>query len=69
MFDPTAGTISINGKEEKIERLEVWWQTPFGLITDLQDAVKRLQQDDFPVQGCLKPVSVAITASTYEVVG
>jgi hypothetical protein len=61
--------VTIQGKEEKILSFEVWFQTPWGLIDKLDDAVARCVAHDIDPNINLVPVSVAITETNYEVIG
>lgn len=57
------------GKNEPIVRFEVWWQTPFGLFLDIKEAIKKLDETDMDIEGLIRPVSVAVGTTTYEVIG
>ncbi len=69
MISLTRKTLTRNGVESEIIRFEVWFQTPFGLIENLEDAVVRLTAADMDPETIIVPVSVAISESSYEVVG
>lgn len=69
MIDKVAGTIRILDQTQKIERFEVWFQTPFGLMDDFEDAKQRVLSADFEIAPNVIPVSVAVGATLYEVCG
>ena len=53
--------------DEPIERWEVWFSTVKGTTRSLEEAVQVHKDCDFPPE-IIKPVSVAISKSYYEVV-
>lgn len=69
MIDIARGYITIQGKEEEIKKFEVWFQTPFGLLEARIDAVNRCLGNDMDPTQCIRPVSVAVSESSYEVCG
>jgi len=52
-----------------IIKFEVWFQTPYGLFKELADAIVRVEENDFDANLNVRPVSVAITETGYEVCG
>lgn len=66
MVDLQGGSIILNGKIEKIEKLEVWFATPLGLVANRLDAVMQVTGNDLPLT-TIRPVPVAVGATTYEV--
>lgn len=52
---------------EKIEKFEVWWLTPWGLMGDLDMAIQRCIANDVDPNACIKGVPAAVTGSSYEV--
>lgn len=69
MFNREKKAVVIQGKTEPVLKFEVWFQTPMGLFDAYEDAVKRLIADDMDINQCMKPVAVAISSSSYEVIG
>jgi hypothetical protein len=49
--------------------MRVWFQTPFGLVEELNEAVERVQEHGIDPEVSIVPVSVAVTDTLYEVCG
>lgn len=62
-------TVTISGKTEPIIRFQVMFQTPFGLMDNLDDAVLRTAASDMDAELAVVPVSVAVCETLYEVCG
>jgi hypothetical protein len=60
--------IHLAEKTHSIQRWEVWFMTPFGLLQTYEEAEKRLQGLDLDPDTCVLPVPVAISGDVYEVV-
>ena len=53
----------------KIMKWDVWFVTPFGLATSLDQAVARCIESDLDPEMCIKPVPVALAEDgSYELV-
>lgn len=52
----------------KITGWGIMFQTPFGLCDTLEQAVERVEEVDMIPELVIKPVAVAITERSYEVV-
>lgn len=61
--------ITLGDKSEPILRFEVWFQSPFGLLTDRVGAIEQVAAHDLEPDQVLIPVSVAVSETLYEVVG
>jgi hypothetical protein len=57
-----------SGKMLAIEKWEVWFQTPFGLINDFKEAKQRVESADLDPDSTIVPVPVAISGGVYEIV-
>jgi hypothetical protein len=57
-----------SSETKPIEKWEVWFTTPFGLIHDFKTAKERVEQADLDPDSTIVPVPVAISGDTYEVV-
>jgi hypothetical protein len=68
MYSIKDKTLTIQGQTTSIERWEVWFQTPFGLIENLDDAIIRVESSDCDPNFTIVPVVVAIAGSRYEVI-
>ena len=69
MISKTQKTVTISGKTERILRFEVWFQSPFGLYSDLDEAVMRVAAADMDIELAIVPVSVAVCETIHEVCG
>lgn len=64
-----AKSITLDGVTEPIAGFEVWFSTPFGLTTSLDDAIARCNNNDILPELNISPVAVAVTSTRrYEVV-
>lgn len=62
--------ITLFDQTTTIVRYEVWFQSPWGLLNDREDAIQRCVANDMDPDSVLIPVSVAIgEGNAYEVVG
>jgi hypothetical protein len=61
------GRVTRGEYSERIERWEVWFQTPFGLTPKLHEAVEACVKGDFDPELMVVPVPVAMTQASYEV--
>lgn len=68
MIDIVKKTITLHGKTELILEFRVYFMTPFGLIEDLEVAVKRCAALDLEPALNIRPVTVAACESLYEVI-
>ena len=67
MFDLAKGTLKFGSDENPITRWDVWFQTPFGLVTDRAEAVALCEANDFP-SNVIVPVPIALDSEgNYEV--
>jgi hypothetical protein len=70
MIQKVDKTVTLQGKTEPILRFEVWFQTPFGLFTDLDEALRRVAgSGDLDPEMNVVPVSVAVCDTLYELCG
>jgi hypothetical protein len=62
--------IALFGRVEPVQRYEVWFQSPWGLIPSRSEAVEHCLAHDMDPESVLIPVSVAVGPDNlYEVVG
>lgn len=64
MFNLSDNTAGPNGK--KIKSWSVWFQTPFGLFTNLEEAVIKVQNHEMDPDLAIIPLPVALTEDSYE---
>lgn len=69
MVDFETKTITIGGKSEPIKEFACWFRTPTGLHDSLDSAIKVCVANDWPVQGVIVPISVAVGSTIYEEIG
>jgi hypothetical protein len=55
-------------KNESILEWKVFFQCPFGITDNLDNAIKVCEENSFNPNLCIIPVAVAITQSSMEVV-
>jgi hypothetical protein len=67
MFDITQKELDLQGKKEPITSFQVWFQTPFGLYEELEEAIKKCEDTDLHPLTCVVPVPVAVSETLYEV--
>jgi hypothetical protein len=60
------GAIKLGKKIEEIQKFEVWWISPKGLHGTLEEAKTVCKELDLE-SIMIKPVCVAVSSSTYEV--
>lgn len=65
------GLIVLNGKSHKIKDYQVWFLTPWGLVTTLQEALTVCLDTNAKPSEAIRPVPVAVsddeTPLIYEV--
>lgn len=66
------GVIALNGKTHKIKSFEVWFLTPFGLVTTLPEAITVCSDANISTTTNIRAVPVAVsndeTPLIYEVI-
>lgn len=60
MVDLNTGEIVREGKVTPVVNWQVWFRTPFGLVTTLDEAVSICKQTDVMPNLCIQPVCVAL---------
>lgn len=58
-----------NSEVMMIEKFEVWFQTPFGLTSNLNTAIAKVKSEDYPIATirCV-PVAIADAGDYYEII-
>lgn len=51
----------------KIESWTVWFHTPFGVFTSLDNAIEKCQKHELDCNVAIIPIPVAKTTSSYEI--
>lgn len=59
------GAMRINDIDDKIERWIVWFGTPTGMHTTLEEARETCKKLDFPMH-LIRPIPVALGSKLYE---
>lgn len=67
MIDLVARTVTLTEGAKAITSFAVWFITPFGLITNLDEAITRCAANDMDPNEVLHAIPVAVTDETYEV--
>ena len=57
--------IQLLRKQATINHWETWFQTPVGLFTELDLAIKRMQELDLDPELIIRPVAVAVSSDGY----
>lgn len=65
MVDLDQKIVGINKEYTAISTWEVWFQTPFGLIRNFDEAVLRCKTNDLDPNMVIQPVPVAVGAFGY----
>lgn len=65
-FDTSRGAIVRGEVNERIKRWDVWFQTPFGLCTTLDEAVAKVKELDMNPNMVIIPIPIAVSESTHE---
>lgn len=69
MINLDNGKMSVDGETwVPIERWEVWFMTPFGVIKDLGPAARTCKNRDMEADMTIIPVPVAIAGTQVEIV-
>lgn len=69
MFDLNKKTLTFHGRTLPIVKWVVYFSTPIGLITDLDEAIIACMSNDFDPNAVISPVSVALDSEDrYEVI-
>jgi hypothetical protein len=69
MIDFVTRTIAIGDKNEPIKSFEVWFRTPFGICSRLENAMKQCEAQQWDANTVIVPVSVAVGSTLYEEIG
>lgn len=67
MIDLIAKTVTLGGSPKGITSFVVWFVTPYGIMTNLDEAVSRCVANDMDPNEVLRSISVAVAGETYEV--
>ncbi len=67
MIDLVNKTITLGSSPKPITGFAVWFATPWGLITNLDEAVTRCSANDVDPDMNIHALPVALTADSYEV--
>ncbi len=67
MIDLVAKTVTLKGRPIPITRFEVWIVTPWGIMTNLDDAITRCAANDMDPNEVLRHIPVAVAGDTYEI--
>jgi len=60
--------MTLDGVTEPVTGFEVWFSTPLGLTTSLEEAIERCESNDLLPELNIAPVAVAVTSTRrYEV--
>lgn len=68
MFNMQKKSISLFGKEEPIKEFVVAFQTPAGLMSDFDEAVKWCNENNVTCEMGVKAIPLAITENLYEAI-
>lgn len=61
-------SMTLDGVTEPVTGFEVWFSTPLGLTTSLEEAIERCESNDLLPELNIAPVAVAVTSTRrYEV--
>lgn len=67
MIDLINKTITLGSSPKGIINFLVWWATPWGLVTTLDEAINLCVANDADPNKSLSAIPVACTGETYEV--
>jgi hypothetical protein len=66
MIDLVNKTVTLTGRAIPITSFAVWHVTPWGIMTNLEEAVNRCLADDMNPNEVIRSISVAVAGDTYE---
>jgi len=66
MIDLVAKTVTLTGRPIPITAFVVWIVTPWGIMTNLDEAVNRCAANDMDPNEVLRHIPVAVAGDTYE---
>jgi hypothetical protein len=67
MIDLINKTVTLQGEGQSILKFDVWFATPWGMMTNLDDAISRCVANDMDPNEIIRALPVAVTETTYEV--
>ncbi len=67
MIDLVNRTLTLDHGPQDITGFVVWWATPWGIMTDLGEAITRCVANDVDPNEVIRALPMAVTESTYEV--
>lgn len=66
MIDLVAKTVTLTGRPIPITSFAVWFVTPWGIMTNLDDVVNRCAANDMDPNEVIRCIPVAVAGDTYE---
>ncbi len=66
MIDLVAKTVTLTGRAIPITSFQVWIVSPWGMMTNLDEAINRCVANDMDPNEVLRHIPVAVAGDTYE---